>query len=150
MKLIKFMSLAILGMGFLGSCNKEQDSFSVQEKSITWNYNQTNDFYYADISDSRITDFVLTNGAVDVEIKDAGSNFGGGYMGLPVTLLNNEIVYTYRNGNVHLECLDPVDPTLNPISELGLGTVKITVYKDLAAKRKSTPSFGKQKVKSIH
>ena len=139
------MSLAILGMGLLGSCKK--DDFSVQEKSITWNYNQTNDFYYADISDSRITDFVLTNGAVDVEIKVSN---GGGFLGLPATLYTNEINYTYKNGNVRIECFNPVDPTADPISDLGLGTVKITVYKDLAAKRKSTPSFGKQKVKSIH
>lgn len=150
MRLIKFMSLAILGMGFLGSCNKEQDSFSVQEKSITWNYNQTSDVYYADIPDSRITDFVMTNGAVDVEIKDAGSIFGGGYLGLPATLNTNEITYTYKNGNVHIECYSDINDTQDPINDLGLGIVKITVYKDLAAKRKSTPSFEKQKVKSIH
>lgn len=144
------MSLAILGMGFLGSCNKEQDSFSVQEKSITWNYNQTSDVYYADIPDSRITDFVMTNGAVDVEIKDAGSIFGGGYLGLPATLNTNEITYTYKNGNVHIECYSDINDTQDPINDLGLGIVKITVYKDLAAKRKSTPSFEKQKVKSIH
>lgn len=144
------MSLAILGMGFLGSCNKEQDSFSVQEKSITWNYNQTSDVYYADIPDSRITDFVMTNGAVDVEIKDARSIFGGGYLGLPATLNTNEITYTYKNGNVHIECYSDINDTQDPINDLGLGIVKITVYKDLAAKRKSTPSFEKQKVKSIH
>ena len=144
------MSLAILGMGFLGSCKKEQDSFSVQEKSITWNFDQTSDVYYADIPDSRITDFVMTNGAVDVEIKDAGSIFGGGYLGLPATLNTNEITYTYKNGNVHIECYSDINDTQDPINDLGLGIVKITVYKDLAAKRKSTPSFEKQKVKSIH
>lgn len=146
------MSLAILGMGLLGSCKKDEikDEFSVQEKSITWRYDLVEDLYYADILDSRITDFVMTNGAVDVEIKDAGSIFGGGYLGLPATLYTNEVTYTYKNGNVHLECYSDINDTEDPINDLGLGTVKITVYKDLAAKRKSTPSFGKQKVKSIH
>jgi len=146
------MSLAILGMSLLGSCKKDEikDEFSVQEKSITWRYDLVEDLYYADILDSRITDFVMTNGAVDVEIKDAGSIFGGGYLGLPATLYTNEVTYTYKNGNVHLECYSDINDTEDPINDLGLGTVKITVYKDLAAKRKSTPSFGKQKVKSIH
>jgi hypothetical protein len=141
------MSLAILGMGFLGSCNK--DDFSVQEKSIIWYYNQTLDVYTADISDDRITDFVITNGSVDVEIKDAGAVKGSGYLGLPLSYANNEVIFCYQKGNVHLECYSP-DGTLDPIKDLGFGAVKITVYKDLASNRKSIPSFGKQKVKSIH
>ena len=141
------MSLAILGMGLLGSCRK--DDFSVQEKSIIWYYNQNLDLYTADISDDRITDFVISNGSVDVEIKDAGAVKGSGYLGLPFSYSNNEIIFCYQKGNVHLECYSP-DGTLDPINDLGLGAVKITVYQDLAGKRKSTPSFEKQKVKAIH
>jgi hypothetical protein len=142
------MSLAILGIGLLGSCKK--DDFSVQEKSITWIYDQPTDSYYADISDDRINDFVLSYGSVDVEIKDVSASKGSGYFGLPTSVNDNEIWFCYQKGNVHMGCLNPNAPTQNPISGLGLGTVKITVYKDLAAKRKSTPSFGKQKVKAIH
>ncbi len=143
------MSFAILGMGLLGSCKKEQDSFSVQEKSITWNFDQANDTYYADVADDRITDFVLSYGSVDVEIKDVNAFKNSGYVALPFSYINFELIYCYQKGNVHLEWYNPDGTLLNPI-EAGLGTLKVTVYKDLAVKRKSTPSFGKQKVKSIH
>ena len=136
--------MGILGILLTTGCTK--DSFSTAEKSITWNYNQTNDTYYADISDTRINDFVITNGAVDVEIKaDNSVLIAGGYEGLPATILGNEVVYSYSNGNVHLECFN-LSGTDDPIADLGLGTVKITVFKDLRTKMKSTPSFEKVKI----
>lgn len=144
MKLFKITLLGILGMFLATGCTK--DSFSTSEKSILWKYDQTLDTYYADISDSRINDFVITNGSVDVEIKaDNTVLLSAGYEGLPATILGNEVVYSYSTGNVHLECFN-LSGTDDPIADLGLGTVKITVFKDLRAKMKSTPSFEKVKI----